>query len=87
MKIKQERVSDFKVIYQHLEQAGLIEEPLSDEEFSIVNENAWTIAEFLLQSMYMNRIKITPENIINKFSHVMYMIRPYLKKEFREFIK
>jgi AcrR family transcriptional regulator len=87
MRIKQERVSDFKAIYKFLEQAGLIEEPLSDEEFSIINENAWTLAEFLLQSMYMNRIKITPENIVKKFSHVMYMVRPYLKKEFRDFIK
>ena len=87
MKIKQERDADFKAIFQFLDKAGLVEQTLSDEEFTIIKENAWTMAEFLLQSMYMNRIKITPENIIKKFSHVMYMVRPYLKKEFREFIK
>jgi hypothetical protein len=35
----------------------------------------------------MNRIKITPENIIKKFSGVMHMVKPYLKKEFRDLIK
>jgi len=87
MKIKQERDADFRAIFQFLEQTGIIEEPVSDEEFAIIKENAWTMAEFLLQSMYINRIKITPENIIKKFTNIIYMIRPYLKKEFREFIK
>ncbi len=87
MKIKHDRHADFRSIFQVLEQSGLFEEPVTEEEFSIILENSWTLSEFLLQSMYINRIKITPENIIKKFSHVMYMVRPYLKKEFRGLIQ
>lgn len=87
MKIKQDRHDDFRSIFQFLEQSGFFAEPITDEEFSIILENSWTLSEFLLQSMYINRIKITPENIIKKFSHVMYTVRPYIKKEFRELIR
>ncbi len=87
MKIKHERDEDFKTILKFLEDAGIISEPITDEAFNIIKENAWTLSEFLLQSMYINRIKITPENIVKRFSHVMYMLRPYLKQEFREFLK
>jgi len=87
MKIKQERISDFRMIFRYFEHAGMMSGPISDKEFLALLENAWTLSEFLLQSMYLNRIKITSENIIRKFSHVMYMLRPYLKKEFRELIK
>lgn len=87
MNIKQERDADFRIIFHFLDKSGLIEQALTDEEFSILRENTWTMAEFLLQSMYINRIKITPENITKKFTHVMYMLRSCLKKEFRDFIK
>jgi len=87
LKIKQERINDFRMIFSYFEQAGMMSGPISDAEFLALLENAWTLSEFMLQSMYLNRIKITPENIIRKFSRVMYMLRPYLKKEFRELIK
>ncbi len=87
MKIKQERDADFKTILKFLEDAGIIAEPITDEAFDIIKENTWTLSEFLLQSMYINKIKITPENIVKRFSNVMYMLRPYIKKEFREFLK
>ena len=87
MKIKHERDRDFKKLFMYIEQSGMISESINDEELSIIIENAWTLSEFLLPSMYIDRIKITPENILKKFYHVMYIVRPYLKKEFRELIK
>lgn len=86
MNIKKERDDDFNVIFQNMYKAGLIEDYVTERDFSIIRDNIWTLAEFLLQSMYLNRIRITPGNITQRFSHVMFMIRPFLKKEFRDFI-
>lgn len=87
MKIKKERNADFKKLLKFLEQAGIMSEQMTDDEFNIILDNVWTLSEFLLQSMYMNRVKITTDNIVKRFSNVMYTVRPYLKKEFRELIK
>jgi len=85
-RIKQERVSDFKAIRRFLDHGGLFSESLTDDDFYVITENAWTLSEFLLQSMYVKGIKITPENVMKNFSRVLYTFRPYLKKEFRELI-
>ncbi len=87
MKIKEERVSDFRKIFRHMEQGGMMSAIIPEDEFFVLLENAWALSEFMLQSMYLNRIRITPENIINKFSGVMHLIRPYLKPWFRTIIK
>lgn len=84
MKIKHERTSDFRILFEHFEKSGMISAPVPDDEFLILIENAWALSEFMLQSMYLNRIKITPENIISRFSRVMYMVRPYFNEEFRK---
>ena len=86
MKIKQERFSDFHNALMMLETKGILAESLSDEEFLLVAENCWALAEFMLQSMYVRQEKITQESIVKNFFRVMHIIKPYIKKEFREML-
>jgi len=79
--IKNDRINDFKKIYILLTKSDILAIPISEDDFNIIVENVWSMSEFTIQSMRINRIRITQSNISLYFKRIIHPIKPYLKKQ------
>jgi len=81
IEIKKDRINDFEKVYSVLCSLNCFVTPISDHDFNTLVENAWSMSEFIIQSMLINNVKITRLNINQYFKRIMHIIKPYLKKE------
>jgi len=85
-KIKRDRTKDFETIFHLVESAGLWEKPIPLNERSSLIFIAWSYIESIMTSMQTSNIKITKPNLKKEISRAVYLIKPYLKPEFRNMI-
>jgi len=79
--IKRERMDDFGHVLSMFLGMDILKEPVTKEDFGVITENLWGMAESMIQSMRINGQKITRESVQRSFERIMHTIKPYIKRE------
>ncbi|PKL39605.1 MAG: hypothetical protein CVV44_05130 [Spirochaetae bacterium HGW-Spirochaetae-1] len=79
VKNKNIRFRDVAKIIDFMNNAGLLERPLSGVERDAFINVFWTGTEFLISSMYIHGEKITAGNIRIRLLQFRFLLKPYVK--------